>query len=130
MRCPSREGPPGSTRQCASPCNPHDSRDKPMSKIRFLHVRITKCRHGGKPFNISDASRASATGGFTFAYRDNGDGTISFGMAKCRDDEAYVKRIGREQSTPRVNTYKIKARTLDDGLAQAMIEAAGLDLLY
>lgn len=65
------------------------------NRIQYFHVRrpaVSILREG------LALERIGATGGLTVAYRNTLDGVYEVAIARCRTDEHYSKKIGREQA--------------------------------
>lgn len=81
------------------------------SKIKFLHLRrpAVSLRTDGMTIE-----RAGPFGGVTVAYRSFGNGAHQVAFARCRNDERYNKKLGREMAM----------RNMLDGAPAVRIECA------
>lgn len=70
-------------------------------RLRYLHIRKYMSHFYNGQLLGTDLMHQ---GGYTVCFRDNQDGTLSYGVAKCRSDEHYVKHLGRQYSRNRMLT--------------------------
>lgn len=69
--------------------------DNDPRRLRYIHVRRYVSHFYGQTLL---GEELQLNGGFTVCFRDNLDGTLTYGIAKCRSDENYVRKLGREKS--------------------------------
>lgn len=81
------------------------------TKIKFLHIRRPAISLRTDGMTIE---RAGPYGGITVAYRDFGNGAHQVAFARCRNDERYNKKLGREMAI----------RNMVDGAPAVRIECA------
>lgn len=64
-----------------------------MNDIKFLHFRRPAITLGQQGMRIE---RAGSFGGVTVAYRDLGNDTYRIGIGRCRTNERYTRKLGRD----------------------------------
>lgn len=62
-------------------------------RIKFLHIRRPSITLGQNGLTIE---RAGPMGGITVAYRNIDEQHIEVAFARCRKDERYTKKLGRD----------------------------------
>jgi len=77
----------------------------PKNEIKFIHGRWYDTRVG------EGNSGLVPTGGYTIAYRDNGNGTYTFGGTRCSEDDVFCKQTGRDVAAVRLNTARFSNGT-------------------
>lgn len=93
------------------------------TSVKFVHIRKYP---SGVLFAGPNAPLRSALakGGATLAYKVNEDGTVSAGVAKCSDDDHYVKAAGRDLAASRLGQF-----TFPKGFNTRVLESNSVTLL-
>lgn len=71
--------------------------------IKFIHLRYIN------PFN----DNVETKGGFTVAYVEHANDTVTYAIAKCSKKDNYCKRIGRDVATGRMKAGQCMTTSLN-----------------
>lgn len=96
------------------------------TSVKFVHMR-KHIRLGLFAGPTRGMSQALAKGGATLAYKVNEDGTTIVGIAKCSDDDHYVKAIGRDLAASRLGQFtfpqNFNTRLLEGNFSTYLVKA-------
>lgn len=73
--------------------------DSDPRRYRYLHIRRTTTYFIGEQLVHEELKQH---GGFTVCFVDNLDGTLTYAVAKCHNQDSYNRKVGREAARNRL----------------------------
>jgi len=73
-----------------------------LNQMKFVHARWIQSSADTK----IGKTAIHPHGGYTFAVRDNLDGTLTFACSRCSDEEVFCKMTGRDIAMDRLSSPK------------------------
>lgn len=95
-------------------------------EVKYVHLRKYSWDDSGTLYARSTGYSRASKGGATLAYKITDKGVL-VGIAKCSDDDAYVKKMGRDLAASRLGQFVFPAtfnvRKFEGGLSAYLASA-------